>query len=301
MADFNGFIEDPQTRESLSRLLQELEVMPQQSFEVPLRLFKYTALNQYVVKNLKNSSFTLSSPFRFNDFYDAKYLRQSLDENCHYEERRRFLCSTLGIPYQPVSDSTLRSQSESEDMLLYTVMNAGMRLGCLSEHNDSILMWSHYADKHRGICVEYDLSDTLYRKLYPVIYTAAPVNCIHWYDLDPRLEQLISILNKYDVWEYENEWRILHYDPNSDYLNDLPNFPKPKAIYLGRCFLNNWISNTGQKCTGGFEHLIELYEYIKENQIAVFIMESKVMSYEITPKAIDVDSVFIKIYEFLRR
>ena len=42
--------------------------------------------------------------------------------------------------------------------------------------NDSILMWGHYAQDHKGFCVEYDLEKLepdhpLRRTLYPVIYS----------------------------------------------------------------------------------------------------------------------------------
>lgn len=48
-----------------------------------------------------------------------------------------------------------------------------VRVVCLSEVYDSMLMWSHYAQNHTGFCIEYDFkeSDMLCKQLYPVIYT----------------------------------------------------------------------------------------------------------------------------------
>lgn len=48
-----------------------------------------------------------------------------------------------------------------------------VRVVCLSEVYDSMLMWSHYAQNHTGYCIEYDFeeNDMFYRHLYPVIYT----------------------------------------------------------------------------------------------------------------------------------
>mgnify|MGYP002227506002 FL=1 len=34
-------------------------------------------------------------------------------------------------------------------------------VGCFSERNDSLLMWSHYADEHRGLCIGYNLHDLI--------------------------------------------------------------------------------------------------------------------------------------------
>ncbi len=43
---------------------------------------------------------------------------------------------------------------------------------CLSEKNDDILMWSHYSDGHRGICLQFDSSKegTLFWEALKVIY-----------------------------------------------------------------------------------------------------------------------------------
>jgi hypothetical protein len=42
----------------------------------------------------------------------------------------------------------------------------------LSATWSSALMWSHYADEHRGICVEYDTTDQEHCNLRPVGYRA---------------------------------------------------------------------------------------------------------------------------------
>lgn len=34
-------------------------------------------------------------------------------------------------------------------------------IACFSEKNDSSLMWGHYADSHRGFCIEYDFSQAI--------------------------------------------------------------------------------------------------------------------------------------------
>ena len=48
-----------------------------------------------------------------------------------------------------------------------------VRVVCLSEVYDSMLMWSHYAQNHTGFCIEYDFEekDMFYKHLHPVVYT----------------------------------------------------------------------------------------------------------------------------------
>lgn len=35
-------------------------------------------------------------------------------------------------------------------------INRSIYVSCFSKRNDSILMWSHYADKHKGVCLEFE-------------------------------------------------------------------------------------------------------------------------------------------------
>ncbi len=38
-------------------------------------------------------------------------------------------------------------------------------VSCFSLRNDSMLMWSHYAQSHRGACIEYEIDDEDYKKV----------------------------------------------------------------------------------------------------------------------------------------
>ena len=51
----------------------------------------------------------------------------------------------------------------------------GTIVSCFSEVNDSIVIWSHYANNHKGFCLEYDFkslgfNDIRATSLCPVIY-----------------------------------------------------------------------------------------------------------------------------------
>jgi hypothetical protein len=79
----------------------------------------------------------------------------------------------------------------------------------LSAVNDSILMWSHYADSHRGYCIGFD-SDILFRlsgSLGNVIYdNRFPVIGL----FDDSLEGFVRFfITKSESWSYEQEYRIL--------------------------------------------------------------------------------------------
>lgn len=136
---------------------------------------------------------------------------------------------------------------------------------CLTETNDNTLMWSHYANNHEGICVEYDLkllqedSFGICKHLFPVIYDNSRLvnrdiqpliesHCAlkkaiterYVYDGDEMLDDILPIfLTKGNAWKYEQEWRIVFtkkqmYDVDDEilYSGNLP-FPCVTAVYLG--------------------------------------------------------------------
>lgn len=114
-------------------------------------------------------------------------------------------------------------------------------VGCLCTSYKNRLMWSHYADSHKGFCVEYDFSkpdaEVLNALPLPVIYSKKrPL--IPW---EAALEQtpenmeetwrllMIGLLTKDSEWAYENEWRIL---VNSTDPSEVK-MPRISCVYLG--------------------------------------------------------------------
>lgn len=114
-------------------------------------------------------------------------------------------------------------------------------IGCLCTSNKNRLMWSHYADSHKGFCVEYDFSgsdeETLSKLPFPVVYSEErPL--VPWEaaldNSEKNMEQaaraiMMGLLTKDKAWEYENEWRILvGVSEDSELV-----MPKVSCIYLG--------------------------------------------------------------------
>lgn len=98
------------------------------------------------------------------------------------------------------------------------------RVGSLCTDYKNRLMWSHYADGHKGFCIEYDFSkeceaikDIL---VLPVVYSKErikfPWNVAFADDqnnpkvkLEGAYATMLSLLTKDEVWKYENEWRVI--------------------------------------------------------------------------------------------
>lgn len=95
----------------------------------------------------------------------------------------------------------------------------------LSKNCDDILLWSHYADGHKGYCVGFD-TQLLYRavkhklrfapkiaqELFEVQY-AKDFPKLAYFETGDEIQKKIELLNKSltvksTVWHYEQEWRL---------------------------------------------------------------------------------------------
>ena len=125
-------------------------------------------------------------------------------------------------------------------------MSDGFRQGfsvlSLSENYSSNLMWSHYSESHRGFVIEYDFSKLHYSDLrrrlcFPVFYTKKLRDATRYLartdmsDFNNLFGQYMCLI-KQSVWEYEQEWRIIHTIGPSHANRELE-MPEPSAIILG--------------------------------------------------------------------
>ncbi|QTM09799.1 DUF2971 domain-containing protein [Brachyspira hyodysenteriae] len=103
-------------------------------------------------------------------------------------------------------------------------------------------MWSHYADKHKGICIEYDISQLQNNNNNFILKKIDYNSSMLLFDLkneilldnDKSVKSIIDLFTvKSKEWEYEDEYRILFYDEKNENPNGtLINLPI-KSICFG--------------------------------------------------------------------
>lgn len=98
---------------------------------------------------------------------------------------------------------------------------------------NDFLMWSHYADGHKGVCFEVEMVNQHNQdwKLLTVKYSdklVAPIDAS-----DDSLDEIIS--TKSTIWENEHEVRAVRLYKDKDKINVLSKYVavKIRAIYLG--------------------------------------------------------------------
>jgi hypothetical protein len=80
---------------------------------------------------------------------------------------------------------------------------------CVSEIPDDILMWSHYADYHRGVCLEFNGHAKLMQHAMQVSYTHDRPPIARDDSNVAKIEK--TMLTKSMHWKYEREWRLIRY------------------------------------------------------------------------------------------
>lgn len=224
----------------------------------PNSLFQYRKfdIDGYSLKALENNYVWLSAPSNFNDPYDcsacfdfdkmaaAYFLNNNKNSKNPKVQKliedlkngKSFFEEDYQNPFLNQLNDSLKDESQ-KNFYEYTdkFRNKG-KIGCFSETNKNILMWSHYAEKHTGFCVEYNikgipLDSDFNMNIFPVIYSEKPL------DLSKALinkredifGQILYLVKSID-WKYEKEWRYIgETAASNEYIMPV----KPKCVYLG--------------------------------------------------------------------
>lgn len=241
---------------------------------IPSSLFKYISFGEKGYSILQKDKILLKTPDEFNDPFDCSltYVIDPPRDVSRYIDTFKDILSESEIEELKKSDKfifdllkriTEKDPNIKKDQITQFVemidkfekgernkmasmfssgLKSGLYITCFSESKNSILMWSHYADCHRGFCIEYDFSsldfyDTTTRLLYPIIYTGSLFDATEY--LRPAFEGgahnnlmvTYAAITKSTEWCYEKEWRhVFPLGPSND---PQLSVPKPKAIYLG--------------------------------------------------------------------
>lgn len=113
-------------------------------------------------------------------------------------------------------------------------------IACFSPIWDNQLMWAHYASSHQGFCIEYSVKPmktalenqgdfsqfhVQYSSELPELCVSEALFCPH-----TTLERLLA--TKHTDWAYENEWRLVHYSKQNQYI-DIPAGMEISALIAG--------------------------------------------------------------------
>jgi hypothetical protein len=250
---------------------------------MPSAIYKYRTASTNSLDNLRSSTVWMSSPQDLDDPFDTsqklsagtlllKVLRRFAPRHHSWKpirdllEKESFKDSLkAGDPIALIAEKGISKDPSitSKDVTNYVsavasavgkelrrlsqwsnnALRSGMKVCCFSETYASILMWSHYADEHRGFCIEWKIDTTSLESpftgsFYPMLYGNTR------FDMTKHIERAVigkypnpfigiaAALYKDPQWEYQREWRIvlpLGFDVESYNMQ----VPTPSCVLLG--------------------------------------------------------------------
>ena len=185
-------------------------------------LYKFMPLvpdNEQLVDRVKDvlvkSRLWLSSPVDFNDPFDSS-IKITISPNIQ-EQRERInnMLKEKGVRYTERKKRVLhfarKSESEREKILNNGYQNSLKKIGIFSFAGKlkNNLMWSHYANNHSGLCVQFERArdfivlSSAVRVDYSTDYPVA----IWGRNFEESLKN--ALLQKQEQWSYEQESRII--------------------------------------------------------------------------------------------
>lgn len=183
-------------------------------------------------------------PSQFNDPFECKPHFRWPEKAKEIQEIRKHLVK--------VARSKGKSRKEAEAFVANSMAKEGfiqnaiygavsktlseVRVCSFTSSKENLLFWAHYADSHRGFCIEYDATvlpiayafKVHYSKKYPEVKYPAP----------PDARGLKPALIKSKEWAYEEEFRTIfvpeaNRQPNNDGVSLILTGNEIKNVYFG--------------------------------------------------------------------
>jgi len=174
-------------------------------FEISsMPLYSFRTINDCVKNDLKYDQLSLSDTNKFNDPFDTLLFN-------YLDYRKNAIKEKSGYDIYPLRDAYkyIKIRCFVKDKI-DTKFDTKRAI-------QNILMWSHYANSHKGICIRYKFNHKEIDKY------RAKFKFSNWLEVDYKsdidLESVESrslellFATKKECWNYENEVRLIHFDP----------------------------------------------------------------------------------------
>ena len=177
--------------------------------------FRYRPISVNSLFEISSTVFFASPASAFNDPFDCSFewskpSSDDIDNHLNYIDRDL--------------DQSARDEVQvaCEDLKLkFNKAVSNLGITCFTTDPLNPLMWAHYSDGHRGICLEYKREGVLLdpEKFKPVSYDRAkkvlwsPLSFLStgFNNVGDFFEQVVY--TKLPEWGYENEWRLMLIEP----------------------------------------------------------------------------------------
>lgn len=182
-------------------------------------MFKY--MGPLGLRLFESGRILFRRPDRLNDPFEfaPKFLplnNASTEKHAKYLLQRNYCFAQNPPPWHVYWEKHRRNyvqafEAHAPQLLVNAPFEAQKRVNvvvlCLTEHENDLLMWSHYAEAHRGFLVEFNLDDPFFvnARMFKVRYQDERPT-MHF---DPEAEEAQNCARvKGKQWVGEDEWRM---------------------------------------------------------------------------------------------
>ena len=192
-----------------------------------MRLFKYYGEGEWVFNNLNNNQIFYND---FNDVNDPYDVNNGMLEDSYFEAKNETQIKSV----KKLFNNMGYEMGDHMSLMLRGVFIDLFGVSCFTSRNDSILMWGHYGNGFKGICVEYDIPEKLYERLIEVKYDDIPLtvnsDLLSVFEGKHGIKDAKDIFSvKHSDWAYEKEWRVVG---GKNGIEKLP-ADSMKSVYFG--------------------------------------------------------------------
>jgi hypothetical protein len=164
-----------------------------------MKFYRYQAINKLTLQNLSNQKNWVADPFEFNDPFEFSLIDK----------------------YNYTSEGNVEPLEKQQLDRIKKIQNEISEFGVVCYSSDYInnLLWAHYADNHKGMCLVFDIPEEDVPSLYKVSYSKK-YPFVGFENRESYEEIIPVVTNKSIDWAYEKEYRQVFYRKNI--LNEYP-------------------------------------------------------------------------------
>ena len=282
--DFNdpndcSFVQDKKDKEKIEKLITDYFIYKVVSELVSLNKLKLNKSSRAILAELQK---------------EMDSMKRLLEKNLYFDRIPGFnlIAKMIGSKSKHLDVLVAKAKKEFQEKIDEAVNNAKETalISCFSKRNNSILMWSHYANSHKGVCIEYERPDLIdfrnvtyqqerpYIKMYKAVSHAVALDILGKKETDDEIamhlkETLDPFFVKSPDWSYEEEVRCLY---SKTKLNDsieydgkryILNIGYPTAIYIG--------------CKTSGDELDHLYRLAENRGIPIYFMKKSEDTFDV--------------------
>jgi len=174
-----------------------------------MKIYKYHSINIFLLHSLRNNTNWYSRLDQLNDPYECFFI-------------------------------------DKTNTQVFSNLRSSLYACCFSKNMNEILMWSHYADNHRGVCLEWEIDEEqLKGQLFEMKYsneftTIDEIKVSKSGHVDISIDTNGKfIVSKFQPWSYEEELRT-YLSLESNKIGESRNYlGKLTAIYFGKNSIND--------------------------------------------------------------